>query len=150
MSNIDFIHLKMILYLEYSISRTFYRNVTFEKLYLPKKGPHFVGSYATQNKLSQKTICWQQLFRQKWAFFRMSTSVLHKCGHAKAGKSIYSLNFFFPASIFLFTFNPRVKFCLSKQQIQLSSVWSDMKKSWLLSKSIEFLQKMVHFPDFVL
>ena len=55
--------------------------LTFEKLYLLKKGPIFVGSYATQNKLIQKTTCWHQFFRQKWAFPRLSTPVLHMCGH---------------------------------------------------------------------
>ena len=54
---------------------------TSEKLYLVKKGPIFVGSYATQNKVIPKTLCWHQLFRHKWAFPRLSTSVLHKCGH---------------------------------------------------------------------
>ena len=54
---------------------------TFEKLYSLKKGPIFVGSYAIQNKLIQKSICSHQLFRQIWAFPRLSTPVLHKCGH---------------------------------------------------------------------
>ena len=54
---------------------------TFEKLNLLKKGPIFVGSYATQYQLIQNNISWHQLLRQKWAFPRLSTSVLHKCGH---------------------------------------------------------------------
>ena len=58
---------------------------TFEKLYLLKKGPIFVGSYAIQNKLIQKSICWHQLFMQKWALSRLSTTVLHKCGHTTEG-----------------------------------------------------------------
>ena len=60
---------------------------TFEKLYLLKKGPIFVGSYAIQNKLSQKSICSHQLFRQKGAFPRLSTSVLHKRGHTSMESS---------------------------------------------------------------
>ena len=87
-SNIDTIHLKIIFYLEYWISRTFYSNVLiwlidFWKTLFTKIGPYFCGSYPIQNKLIQKSICWHQLFRQKWAFPRLSTSVLHKCGHTK-------------------------------------------------------------------
>ena len=44
-------------------------------------GPIFVVSYATQNKSNEKIICWHQLLRHKWAFSRLSTTVLHKCGH---------------------------------------------------------------------
>ena len=58
-----------------------FNSSTFEKLYFLKMGPIFAGSYATQNKPIKKTVCWHQLFRQKWAFFRLSTFVLHKCGH---------------------------------------------------------------------
>ena len=43
--------------------------------------PIFVGSYATQIKSVNKTICWHQLFRQKLPLSRLSTSVLYKYGH---------------------------------------------------------------------
>ena len=76
MSNIDLIHLKMIFYIEYWISRTFFIIdmlwlIHFWKALFSKKGPIFVKSRTTQNKTVKKTICWHQLFRQKWAFSRL-------------------------------------------------------------------------------
>ena len=68
---------------EHFLSMPWFYSSTFEKLYFLKMGPIFAGSYATQNKPIKKTICWHQLFRQKWAFSRLSTYVLHKCGHTK-------------------------------------------------------------------
>ena len=68
---------------EHFLLMPWFNSSTFEKLYFLKMGPIFADSYATQNKPIKKTICWHQLFRQKWAFSRLSTSVLHKCGHAR-------------------------------------------------------------------
>ena len=85
-SNIDWIHLKIIFYynivlVEHFLLMPWFHSSTFEKLYFLKMGPIFAGSYATQNMPIKKTICWYQLFWQKWAFSRLSTSVLHKCSH---------------------------------------------------------------------
>ena len=74
---------------EHFLLMPWFNSSTFEKLYFLKMGPIFAGSYATQNKPIKKTICWHQLFRQKWAFSRLSTSVLHKCGHTSKGVFIY-------------------------------------------------------------
>ena len=86
MSNTDLIHLKIIFNLEYWISRTIFNSamiwlIHLWKVHFLKKGPIFVVSCASKNNSNEKYICWHQLFRQKWAFCRVSTTVLYNCGH---------------------------------------------------------------------
>ena len=124
--------------------------LTFEKLYLLKKGPIFVGSYAIQNKLIQKSIHWHQLFRQKWAFPRLSTSVLHKCGHTTSVAPRTFLQkiwlfcmFVFPYSVsstlikFEFTKDTET-FCIiaEKKQRLLHSLLPEMSRLEMLSMTI--------------
>ena len=59
MSNTDSIHLKIIFYIEYWIRRKI-----------------FIMNY-------ENFICWHHIFRQKRAFFRLSTSMLDKCGYTR-------------------------------------------------------------------
>ena len=70
---------------EYFVFMPWFGRVTFEKLYFLKMDPIFVVSCATKNKSNRKIICWQQLLRHRWAFSRLSTTVLHKCGHTNRG-----------------------------------------------------------------
>ena len=71
---------------EYFLLMPWFNSSTFKKLYFLKMGLIFASSYATQNKPIKKTIYWHQLFRQKWAFSRLSSSMLHRCGHTKQEK----------------------------------------------------------------
>ena len=70
MSNIDFIYLRMIFYLEYWISRTYFHYChdlinSLLKTLFSKKGPIFDISRVTKNKSNGKIIFWYQLFIQK-------------------------------------------------------------------------------------
>ena len=67
-------------------SRTLYINVLiwfihFWKTLFTKKGPYFCRLICNPKQGYLKIYLLTSTFRQKWAFSRMSTTVLHKCGH---------------------------------------------------------------------
>ena len=85
MSNTDLIHLKIIFNSEYWISRTIFISAMIWLIHLgktlfSKKGPYFCRIMHNPKQYPWKNICWHQLFRQKWAFSRLSTTMLHKHG----------------------------------------------------------------------